>query len=73
MYTGKITFIIFLNYLEILYIIQNILKCNFYYILNIFTVKELKDICRTNGIGGYSSMSKSVLIEWMMTKDKIMS
>jgi len=41
--------------------------------LSCFTVKELKDICRTNGIGGYSSMSKSVLIEWMMTKDKIMS
>jgi len=42
-------------------------------IFKVKTVMELKDICRTNGIGGYSGMSKSVLIEWMLTKDKIMN
>jgi hypothetical protein len=41
-------------------------------IFSIKTVKELKDICRTSGVGGYSGMTKSVLIEWMMTKDQIM-
>jgi hypothetical protein len=41
-------------------------------VFSIKTVKELKDICRTSGVGGYSGMTKSVLIEWMMTKDQIM-
>jgi hypothetical protein len=36
------------------------------------TMKELKDICRTSGVGGYSGMKKDALINWMMTKDKIM-
>jgi len=33
------------------------------------TMTELKDICRTNGIGGYSGNKKSILIEFMLTKN----
>jgi hypothetical protein len=39
--------------------------------LNVKTMNELKDICRHSGVGGYSGKNKSILIDWMLTNEKI--
>ena len=36
------------------------------------SITQLKDICRTNNVSGYSNKNKNDLIMWMLKQDKIM-
>ena len=47
-------------------------QCNYTKIkMQLMTKVELKDLCRSKGIGGYSKFGKSELIEFMLTNPKM--